>query len=138
MDKFLRLPCISKDHVEEWSFTCLHLVKPHLAARTRGEGRAHIVQDNQQCYVSAHPEVLLEFVDDQILPGHNVAFPIDLDKEPLWLLLVTKSPHEVEVEFVDHYGNTWKLGDLLIHGYYYERLQAGSRLYILYNDNFCA
>jgi hypothetical protein len=118
MDKFSRLPCISKDHVEEWSLTRLRVVKPHPAIHTRIEGRARIVQDNQRCHVPAGPEVPLEIVDDQILLGHNVAVPIDLDDEPFWLLLVTKSPHEVEVEFVDHYDNTWKPGDLLIRGYY--------------------
>ena len=74
-------------------------------------------------------------MDDQILPGHNVAVPTDLDNEPFWLLLVTKSPHEVEVEFVDHYSNSWKPGDLLIRGYYYEWLQPGSRSYILRDDS---
>jgi hypothetical protein len=126
MEKFSRLLCTNKDHVDEWSLTRLRVVKPTLGARTKEEGRARTVEENRNSNIAADPEVPSEVIDDQLLPGYNVAVPTDLEDEAFWLLLVNKSPHVIKVDSVDHYGNTWKAGNLLLRGYFYERLQPSS------------
>ncbi len=54
--------------------------------------------------------------------------------EPFWLMLVDKGVHTVSKYFEDVNMNEWTTWDVVVKGYWYERLQLGSRLYQLQND----
>jgi hypothetical protein len=128
MDKFSLEPCTSKAHVEEWSLTRLRIVKSPPSVLTRRRTRIQHVANKLQSHIQPNCEGPSDVVEDHLLPGHNIAIPTDLDSEPFWLMLVNKSAHVVDAEFLDYYGNTWRPCDTLIRGYYYERLQYSTFL----------
>jgi hypothetical protein len=108
MDKFSSELCTSKGHVEELSLFCLKIVRPLLQGRSRARSWIHHVENEIQFQIEPDCTVSSDVVEDQILPGHNIAIPTDLNDEPFWLILVNKSAHVVEAKFLDHYGNTWR------------------------------
>ncbi len=56
-----------------------------------------------------------------------------MDKQ-FWLLLVDKTIHIMQESFKDRLGNSYIEGDVVLRGYWFERHQVGSHIYVFRND----
>lgn len=64
-----------------------------------------------------------EWIIYGVYVGENIAIIIDSEtNEQFWLLLVDKVVHSVEESFEDQWGNSYVEGDIVLRGYWYERL----------------
>jgi hypothetical protein len=54
--------------------------------------------------------------------------------KPFWFMLVEKGVHTLSKSFENADMNEWTTWDVVVKGYWYERLQLGSQLYQLRND----
>jgi hypothetical protein len=62
-----------------------------------------------------------EWIVDNLHPSDNIIIPITIN-EPFSLMLVEKGVHVVDNSFIDYDGNEWTQGDMVVGGYWYERL----------------
>jgi hypothetical protein len=51
---------------------------------------------------------------EDVQVGENVAVPTDVGNEPFWILLCDKAAHVVQESFVDGWGNSYVIGDVVI------------------------
>ena len=64
----------------------------------------------------------------------NVACISDDIDDPFWLMLVDKPSTVVIESFTDGWGNSFHVGDVVIRGFWYERLRPRKRSYYLRMD----
>jgi hypothetical protein len=63
-----------------------------------------------------------EWIADALCVGDNVVVRAQAEDESFWLMLVVKAAYTVLEAFTDSDGNTYVLGDVVISGFWYERL----------------
>ncbi len=63
--------------------------------------------------------------------GENIVVFLDDHDDPIWVMLVIKCVHVTEEQFTNGWNNIYEVGDVVICGYWYERLQQGNRFYTL-------
>jgi hypothetical protein len=64
-----------------------------------------------------------EWIVDVVCVGDNVVVVADSEKgEQFWLLLVDKLVHVVLESFTDAWGNSYVEGDVVLRGFWYDRI----------------
>jgi hypothetical protein len=114
--------CHQADHVQEWK---LYRLSPRLPTQART-----LYDLNNKIEASTGGE----WIVDALYIGDNVVVRAQSEDEAFWILLVTKLPHTVVDAFTDPSGNMYVPRDVVISGFWYERLRVGSRSYLLRND----
>lgn len=76
-----------------------------------------------------------ELITNAVCVGDNVAIIAKSEtNEQFWLLLVDRTIHIVHESFEDEWDNFHVEGDVVLRGYWYERLHVGSRSYTFHDD----
>jgi hypothetical protein len=75
-----------------------------------------------------------EDMAEDVQAGENMACISDDLDDPFWLMLVDKPCIVVVESFTDGWGNSFHSGDVIIRGFWYERLKPGSQSYYLRID----
>jgi hypothetical protein len=74
-----------------------------------------------------------EWIVDNLHPGNNIMVSTPTN-DPFWLTLVDKAVHIICESFEDANMNEWIARDVVVKGYWYERLQSSSQSYQLWDD----
>jgi len=122
MGRDLEIQCVNKNHVPEWILMCLR-------PKNTLEVRDIMYDPNEEIEVGTGGE----WITDNLHPGDNVAI-LTTTNEPFWLMLVEKGVHVVDKYFTYFDGNECTQGDMVVKGYWYERLQVGSHSYLFQDD----
>ena len=75
-----------------------------------------------------------EWIADGLYIGNNVAIRAPSNNEPFSLMMVQQATHTLLETFTNADGNVYVPGDVVFSRLWYERLQLGSRTYLLQND----
>jgi len=64
-----------------------------------------------------------KWITDDLQVWKNVSIPLDDSDDPFWIMLVTKCVHVFQESLLDGWNNQYQTWDVIICGYWYERLQ---------------
>jgi hypothetical protein len=109
--------CVHKDHVPEWT---LMKLKPKNPLQVR----EMMYDSDEEIEVGTRGE----WIVNNLHLGDNIVVLTPID-EPFWLMLVDKGAHIVLKSFEDGDKNEWIARDVVVKGYWYEKLQNSSRSY---------
>jgi hypothetical protein len=107
------------EHVQDWK---LYRMSPRVPTQAQ---RLYNLDEEVEASTGG------EWIVDALCVGDNVAVRAQAEDEAFWLMLVVKAAHTVLEAFTDGDGNTYVPGDVVISGFWYERLRIGSRIYLL-------
>jgi hypothetical protein len=66
-----------------------------------------------------------KWIANNLHPSDNIGVPT-LTHEPFWLILVDKGVHTIFESFENTDMNEWTIGDVVVRGYWYEKLQPSN------------